>query len=134
MRVGFVQLSVDEIGRFIAPPGKRGAGLSDIRVFDRRHVRGGGFLSFLTGLARKATPFLLKTIMPAALTMGQNVLQDVNTGQGTLKESIRKRGIETLKSIGPKLMAGGRINKKKKKKQIRPAYIKRMDRYKDVFS
>lgn len=131
MRVGFVPLSVDEVGRFIAPRGKRGGALGDITVFDRRHLRGGGILSFLTGLARRATPFLLKTIMPAALTMGQNVLQDINAGQGTLKDSIRKRGMETLKSIGPKLLAGGRITKRKTK---RPAYIKKMDRYKDVFS
>lgn len=144
MRVNFIPPSVDEILFLISPPASyKGGGLSDIRIFNRSHIRGGGIFSFLTGLARKAAPFLMRTLAPAVLSMGQNVLQDMQTGEHSFKKSMKKHGIESLKGVGRQILGGGKRRKKSKRKAkaTKLALIrsftkqnKKNKRYNDVFA
>ena len=111
MRVDFIPPSVEELFLLLTPP--RGGGMDDIRVFNsgRQYTRGGGILSFLSRIARRAAPFIMRTLMPAALSLGQNVLHDINNGKQTFKQSLKKRGVESLKGVGKQIM-GGRVQKK----------------------
>ena len=89
----------------------KGGSLQDIKVYNPPiHPRGGGLFSVLGGLLRKAAPFLLKTIAPAAVEFGKGVLDDVGSGREPLKQSIKRRGVDALRDVGKKLVGGG--NKK----------------------
>ena len=122
---------------------RRGYGLNDIRVFVPPHLRdnrGGGLFSILSGLTRKAVPFIMRNVAPAAVEFGKNVMTDVLSGDGTVRETLKKRGVETLRKTGQKLLAGpelhpGIINKKKKKIVGKKKKKKKMTRKlkKDVF-
>lgn len=134
MRVHFIPPSVEELYILLTPP--RGGGTDDIRIFNssRRYTRGGGIFSFLSGIARRAAPFIMRTLAPAALSLGQNVLDDINNDKQTFKQSLKKRGIETLKGVG-KQMIGGRVQKKNKQTK-KLVNIKRFTKakYNDVLS
>lgn len=142
MRVTFHPPSVKEFSLlFQSTPGKSlGGGLSDIRVFSppRLHQRGGGLFSFLTGLAKKATPFLLKTIAPAALDFGKNVIEDVAEGRSDLKTALRRRGVESLKEVGGKTVkrvlkrGGGRS--RRRAQPVKRLTRRRRGNKNDVFS
>lgn len=57
---------------------------------------------------RKAAPFLLKTIAPAAVEFGKGVLDDIGSGREPLKRSIKRRGVDALRNVGRKLVGGGK--------------------------
>lgn len=117
MRVAFNPPTVREFGVLFSP--QRGGSLGDIRVFQtpRMHQRGGGLFSIISGLVRKATPFLMKTVAPAALNFGKNVISDVVSGEGNLKTSLRNRGRQALTGVGKEALrkiarGGGRVGNK----------------------
>ena len=87
----------------------KGGSLQDINVYNPSyHPRGGGLFSVLGGLMRKAAPFLLKTIAPAAVEFGKGVLDDVGSGREPLKRAIKRRGVDALRNVGRKLVGGGK--------------------------
>ena len=89
----------------------RGGGLDDIRVFIPPHSgRGGGIFSVLSGFAKKAIPFLARTVVPEAIQMGKGVLSDVLEGK-RLRESLKNRGITAAKGVGARLVRGGRVTR-----------------------
>ena len=67
----------------------------------------------LRGFAKKAIPFLMRTVAPEALEMGKGVLSDVLEGR-KLRESLKDRGVRAARGVGGRLIRGGRIIKKKK--------------------
>ncbi len=125
----------------------KGGGLGDIKIFQpvpiQRSRRGGGLFNILSGIARKAAPFLIRTIAPEAIKLGRNVLGDVL--QGTkFKESLKSRGVEALRGVGERVVKGGarrgrklgkakRSIKKKNKKRVKGGIVRNC--YKnDIFS
>lgn len=100
----------------------------------------------LSGIAKRAIPFLVRTVAPEAMQMGKAVLSDVLEGR-QLRESLRNRGITAAKGVGRRIIRGGRIMKKRtkvkrgrksKKKKTRKRQLKRKSSracYKgDIFS
>lgn len=119
----------------------KGGSLQDIRVYNpyhqQIHPRGGGLFSVLGGLLRKAAPFLVKSIAPAAVEFGKGLLEDIGSGREPLKRAIKRRGIDALRGVGKKLVGGGKKQKNKKRLTCATKKKKRRGRkiYKgDVFS
>ena len=84
-----------------------------------RSRRGGGVFSFLSGLAKKAFPFLVRSVAPEVVNMGRSVLGDVLEGR-KVKTALRTRGVEALRGVGQRLArGGGRTSGKKKRKNKR---------------
>ena len=146
-RVAFIEPSLDEYLLLFGGPTARkkysvGGALNDIEIFTappRRALQGSGLFSSLAGLAKRVFPFLVKAIKPSALELGQNVLSDLQTGKSNLRDSLKRRGMEALKSTGRRIVTGsgkrrrrkrrkGRVEKRRKTKQ------KRMTIKRDVFS
>ena len=75
-------------------------------------------------------------IAPSALTFGRNVLDDISQGDGNIKSSLKKRGLEAVRDAGARLARGGGKRKKRKQKQTSGRSVKRKKKcYKgDVFS
>lgn len=119
----------------------KGGSLQDINVYNPPfHPRGGGLFSVLGGLMRKAAPFLLKTIAPAAMEFGKGVLDDVGSGREPLKRAIKRRGVDALRNVGRKLVGGGggrgkkrRLTCSKKTTTTRRKKKKRRRREADVY-
>ena len=121
MRTALITPSKDDFFMLFEDPHilKRGGALSDITTFQSPIVyqKGAGFFSFLKGIGRRAIPFIMKNVVPAALDMGKGVLDDVTSGQVKLKDSLKRRGIAALKGVARQATTrGGRIQKKKKRK------------------
>ena len=118
MRVEYVPLSVSDFDKLFQGHSARGGGLNDIRAYyaDGFHPRGGGLLSILGSLARRSIPFLRRYILPAAATMSKDIIDDYSQGEN-LRHSIKKRGIDAVKSVGKKIMTGGRKRTKTKRKR-----------------
>ena len=120
MRVEYVPLSVSDFDKLFQghSASRRGSGLSDIRPYyaEGFHPRGGGLLSILGSLARRSIPFLRRYILPAAATMSKDIIDDYSQGQN-LRQSIKKRGIDAVKSVGKKIMTGGRKRTKTRRKR-----------------
>ena len=130
MRVAFISPSIGEYKTLFLSGVqlKRGAGLDDIQTlnYNADSHRGGGILSTLAGVARRAFPFLLKNIIaPSALTFGRNVLDDISQGDGNIKSSLKKRGLEAVRDAGARLARGGGKRKKRKQKQTSGRSVKR---------
>ena len=121
MRTALITPSKDDFFRLFEDPHvlKRGGALSDITTFQSPilYQKGAGLFSFLKGIGRRAIPFIMKNVVPAALDMGKGVLDDVTSGQVKLKDSLKRRGIAALKGVARQATTrGGRIQKKKKRK------------------
>ena len=132
MRVTFIPPSVAEYHTLFSN-GKqvpsRGSGIDDIVTlfYEPSYHRGGGLLSVLAGLTKKAFPFLVKNvIMPSARTFGNNVLDDISQ-VSNLKSSIKRHGINSLKQAALKLTR--RTGKKKVKRVEKKRCYK-----KDIFT
>lgn len=108
-------------------PHQVGGGFDNIRTVHfahpaRLHQRGGGIFSTLANLAKSVMPFLFRTVKPSALKLTQDVIQDVSSGQRSVRGALKKRGIEALSDVGARIIKGGKKrrvtsrNKKKKKK------------------
>ena len=100
---------------------KKGGGLDDITIFQpystslRGRQRGGGFFSFISGVAKRVLPFLFKAAKPAVKEFGSSVVQDIIKGDVPIKKSLKKHGIRALKNTGERLIKGsGKIKKKQK--------------------
>lgn len=109
----------------------KGGGIENIKIFQptaalQRTRRGGGIFNVLSGLAKRAIPFLIRTIAPEAMQMGRGVLGDVLEGR-KLRESLRSRGITAIRGVGERLArGGGKIRKKKvNKKKNKARQLKR---------
>ena len=135
-RVAFIEPTLNEYQLlFGGPTIKRnyatGGALKDIDIFiapPRRALQGGGIFSSLAGLVKRVLPFITKAVAPSAIELGQNVLSDLQQGKSNLRDSLKRRGIQALKSTGRRLVTGsGRIKKRNKKRK--KGSIKR-----DVFS
>ncbi len=55
----------------------------------------------------------MRTVAPEALQMGKGLLTDVLEGK-RLRESLRNRGVAAVKSVGERIVRGGRVMKKRK--------------------
>lgn len=146
MRVSFAPLSVKEFNVLFKDDddgmNSRGGGISDISVYVPKSNRGGSLFQILGKLAKSAAPLLMRTVVPEGINFAKNVIGDISSGQ-KLKQSLKKRGIESLKELGRKIVRGGgkkrrrknervvkRLTMKKKKRKT----SKREDRYNDIFS
>ena len=96
--------------------------------------RGGGLFNILSGIAKRAMPFLMKNVAPEAIKMGKNVLGDVIEGR-QLRHSLKNRGMQALEGVGKRVLRGGRVRKSKRsnKKKIK-SKISRACYKKDIFS
>ena len=142
MRVAFAPPSENDFKHlFSVLPLRKGAGFSDISIFQPRGVRlrrGAGVLSFLTGVAKRVLPFLTRAAKPAAREFGSAIIKDIIEKKKPIRRSLKKNGIKALKKTGLRLIRGsGKVNKKagkkkrkkkKKKKKNNPCGYK-----KDIF-
>ena len=85
-----------------------GNGIGDINIFrDRRLRKGSGvFTDLIFKYGRKLMPYLQKYLWPAAKEFGKNVAGDVISGDSTIKQSLKKRGKQTLKNVGSRILRG----------------------------
>ena len=91
----------------------RGEGLQDIRVYNHR---GGSLFGVLGSLVRRSLPFLKRIILPEVGNFVRNVADDV--GQNiSFGQSMKNNALNSTKNIGKKIMRGGKLVKKKRKKQ-----------------
>lgn len=128
MRNMFIPPTRQEFDTLFLESHLKGGGLHDIKVFYppplQRARRGGGIFSILSGLAKKAIPFLIRNVAPEAVRMGQGVLGDVLEGR-KLRESLKSRGVEALKGVGKRIArGGGRIKKRRVKQRKRKTCYK----------
>ena len=140
MRLSFVEPSADEFSiLFDSNVLKRGGGIDDIVVFTnpRRSISGGGLFSLISGLVKRVAPVVKRILMPSALEFGQNVLSDLQSGKTNLKNSLKERGIQALKTTGRRILTGRGARKRKrknKKQKIRKrSKTNNNGTYKDVF-
>ena len=93
----------------------RGSGISDIKVYNP-HLRGGSFLSVIGRIVRGAIPFLKNIFLPEIPSFINNVSDDMNSGM-KLKDSLKRRSMDSALNVGDKIIKrarGGRIKRKKK--------------------
>lgn len=135
MRNTFVLPSKREFDGLFLQGYVRGGGLGDIRVFTpppitQRGKRGGGIFTLLSGLAKRAVPFIMRTIAPEAIQMGKALVGDLMEGR-RVRESLKSRGKQALKGVGRRMVGGGsrkkirKVTKRKKKKNRQPSQSKR---------
>ena len=63
--------------------------------------------------------------MPEAVTFGQNVLNDLERGNDNLRQTLKRRGFQSLTNVGKRIIKGGNIKKRKsimKKKRMGKCY------------
>ena len=107
---------------------KTGGGLNDINSFKSPiyYQKGSGLLSWIKGIAKKNIPFALKYVMPEALAFGQSVLNDLERDNGSLKTTLKRRGLQSLTNVGRRVAKGGNIKRKRrrltKKRKPRKCY------------
>ena len=144
MRVVFAPLSVREFDILLkeeeALKIAKGGGLADISIFVPKTNRGGSIFQLLGNLVRSAAPFLMRAVAPEGLNFAKNVITDIGSGQN-IRQTLKKRGIESLKQVGKNILKGGgkkrkmkRLGEKKKKKKNKgKRTVKRERGYKDIF-
>ena len=120
----------------IAP---RGGALSDISVYVPESPRGGSIFGMLARLAKSVAPLIMRTVVPEGINFAKNVLDDVSSGQ-RVKQSLKRRGFESLGRVGKRIVRGGSKKGKKKKNKKRRTKAKsggrvgrKKIRYNDVF-
>ena len=100
-----------------------GGGIRDIDIFkSNARLRGGGIFSILASVGRRVLPLLSRYVAPVAKTVGKNIVNDVIQGEN-IKTSLKRRGIEGMKGVGSRILSGGKIKRKykrKKKKSVKP--------------
>ena len=139
MRISFFPPTADQFKSLFqhAPPpphhgfknrDRLGGGLSDITIFTPySRGRGGGPLGrrrgggIFSNIAKRILPFLFRTIKPSVQSFGKNMIQDVIVNKKNIKESLKRRGKESLKDAGKRLLMstmaprGGGCRKKRKR-------------------
>ena len=130
MRVNYPYPSVGDFDRFLNPLLVRGSGLDDIRVYRQK---GAGLFSFLGRVVRNSIPFLKKFILPEVGNLAKNVTTDISEGK-TLRQSLRKHAINSVKNVGKRVVGGSKMRKvvKKVKKRKPRSGCRAITR--DVFS
>ena len=116
MRLIFIPPNENEFRKlFMSNPLRKGGGYEDISIFQPSpaYAKGGGIFSTLTGIAKKALPFLIKNVAPSVKEFGKDVLQDMVTGETGFTRSLKKRGIKAIKNTGERMLKGD-IRRKKK--------------------
>ena len=92
---------------------------------------GGSLFQVLANLARSAAPFLMRTIMPEGVNFAKNVVRDISSGKN-LRRTLKRRGIESLKEVGKKIVrGGGRRLRKLKGRKVRKGKTRQ---YNDIFT
>src|SRR5262245_30467681 len=86
---------IDALAKFFDPTVQEGSGLHAYEPTFRRQ-RGFGIGSIFRTIGRWLFPFAKKHILPNAVDMVKKVADDVMK-KGSLKESLKERGIEALK-------------------------------------
>ena len=100
----------------------RGGGFDNVLIFK---PRGAGFFGFL----KRA---LLPIVKPTLMQLGKNLLKDIGDGKN-VKDSIKQRGIESIREIGRRTISRGAGRKRKKgKKTKNHRHNKRIKR--DIFT
>ena len=102
----------------------RGGALSDINVYVPESPRGGSIFGLLARLAKSVAPIIMRTVVPEGVNFARNVLDDVSSGQ-RVKQTLKKRGLETLGRVGKRIIRGGSKRKNVKKKRKRNKIIKK---------
>lgn len=101
-----------------------GGSLSNIKTYNSPVYiqRGSGIFSVLGNIVRNSIPFIRRLILPAMGDFSKNVIDDYANG-APLRQSMKKRGISTLKRVGRNIMSGGKrkskVIKRNKYKTIR---------------
>lgn len=123
------------VGEFTHVFQTAGGSLSDIIVFHPppRTARGGGLLSLLKGIGRIASPFLVKYIKPEAAAFGKRILGDVLQGK-SVKQSLKQRGLESVRNVGERFVRGGRVRKRCRKKATCPNISQYHSSESDIFN
>ena len=103
---------------FLSSPLRKGGGIDDINIFQPRSIayrRGSGILSFISGVAKRVLPLLIKAAKPAAKEFGTSMVKDIMQGKKPIRRSLKDNGINALKQTGLRLIRGsGKVVKKKK--------------------
>ena len=129
MRVVFIPPTENDFKQlFLSLPLRKGGGLDDISLFQPstsaplRYRKGSGIFSFISKVAKRVLPFLIKASNPAAKEFGSAVIKDIMEGKTPTRKSLKMHGVKALKQMGLRLIKGsGRLSKKKRK------FIKRGD-------
>ena len=120
MRIVFIPPSENDFKHlFLSNPLRKGGGLEDINIFQPSlgYRKGSGILSFISGVAKKVLPFLVKAAKPSVKEFGSAMVKDVIETRTPLQKSLKNNGINALKQTGMRLIRGtGRVDVKKKKK------------------
>ena len=116
----------------VIPP--RGGALSDINVYVPDSPRGGSIFGLLARLAKSVAPMIMRTVVPEGVNFARNVIDDVSSGR-KVKQSLKKRGLESLGRVGKKIIRGGSKRKSVKNKRRRKTNknTRKKIRYNDVF-
>ena len=122
MRIAFSPPSENEFKQlFLSVPLRKGGGFEDMNIYQPRGLaprRGSGILSFISGIAKKVLPFIIKAAKPSVKEFGSSVMKDVITGDKPLRKSLKQHGIKALKQSGMRLIRGsGRVVKRKRKRK-----------------
>ena len=91
---------------------QRGAGLDNINVY---RARGGSIIGLLGNVFRYSIPFLKNLFLPEVSNLMGNVANDINSGV-KIKNSLKSRGMNSIKNIGRKLIGAGKKKQKTRKK------------------
>lgn len=149
MRASFEPLSVREFDLLFREQdndtGGRGGGASDISVYIPKYQRGGSIFSVLANLFKSAAPLVMKTVLPEGLNFAKNVIGDISEGR-SVRSTLKRRGIQSLKQVGKTLVRGGGGRKKKrkrkecatgknkKKRKVKRSIFSKSLPYNDIFS
>merc|ERR1712074_358938 len=134
MRIPYKTPTVDQFDRYFNPNYiNRGGGLNDIKVYKPHHyAKGGSIFSFLSGVFKRAIPFLRGVMLPEVGEFARNFTADVGNNV-PLRDNVKKNLMRSVKNVGRKLVKGGarkninkkRVNTTKKKKRQRKKCIKK---------
>lgn len=108
---------------------QHGGSADDIRIFNSSLYgqRGGGLFTFLGSLFRKSIPFMKNLILPAAGDMTRGIAHDIANGN-SFKSSLRRQGMDALRTVGRRIVRGGSKKGKGKKNKTKKTTKKKYKR------
>ena len=127
MRVSYQVPSLNQFDLYFATDNEiKGGSVSDIRFYKPYHYNTGGSLfGLLSGVVRKAIPFLRGMIFPELPNFASNVMQDFNNNV-PIKKNIKSNLIKSARNITNKIVRGGkrknRKNIKRKNTKVKPTF------------
>lgn len=96
----------------------------------------GEFFLYLSGIAKKAIPFLVKkkkTVPPEAVTLGRIILCDVLEGK-KLKSSVKQKGLDSVRKMDESIARGVEWRDRKKNGWPSVRWVNIAKRIKEIFS